>query len=172
MARPSLQVPLELVAAFQQLKDKSPQQTVVTTQHSSNSAQVQMCRPFPVSLPACQVLSTSFGHRYGLNTVQTLADHSLSSPATRSASQLLHHPYQAQQARALLQAQNMAQHLLTVCTVSGLLLDIPNQKAQPNLDSFLDPSLIIHFVSYHVAAQHTPSTIHGFLFAAKKVIQW
>ena len=45
-----------------------------------------------------------------------------------------------------------------------------HQKAQPNLDSFLDLSLIIHFVSDHVAAQHTPSTIYGFLFAAKQVI--
>ena len=47
-----------------------------------------------------------------------------------------------------------------------------HQKAQPKLDFFLGPLLIIHYVSYHVAAKHSPGTVHGYLFAAKKVMQW
>ena len=79
MARPSLQVPPELLAGFQQLKDKSAQQTVVTTQHSSN----------PASLPACQVPSNSFG--YGLNTIQNR--HLVTTAPLAQQSEALHSYY-------------------------------------------------------------------------------
>ena len=61
MAEPSLKVPAQLLAGFQ-LKDKSAQQTMVTTQHNSNLVQVQMLWPLPTSLLARQVASSSFGH--------------------------------------------------------------------------------------------------------------
>ena len=70
----------------------------------------------------------------------------------------------------LLQAQDMAEHPLTVCTVPWLLPNIPEGKA--NLDFFLHPSPIMHYVSYHVADKHSSGTVHGYLFAVKKDIQW
>ena len=173
MAKPCLQVPPELLAGFQQLKDKSAQQTVVTTQHSSQPAQVQMLRPFPISLPACQVPSSSFGQRYGLNTTQKR--HLLTTAPLAQQLTALHSYY-----TTLIRLDRPGHYFkhrtwLNIHSQCALFLGYCltyHQKAQPNLDAFLNPSLIIHFVSYHVAAEHTPSTIHGFLFAAKKVIQW
>ena len=94
MQKPSLRVPPQLLAAFLQLKDKPTEQTVMAPQHGSPT---QMLRPFPVSLPTCQVPSSNFGQPYGLNTItqKTSADHIPSSPATVSALKLLHHNNQA-----------------------------------------------------------------------------
>ena len=173
MAKPSLRVPPQLLASFQQLNDKSAQHTVVTTQHDSSPSQVQLIRPFPVSLPACQVPSSSFGQRYGLNSKHN--KHLLSTaPLAQQLSAL--HTYYTTIIRLNREGHYYKnrtwQNILTQCALFlGYCLTY-HQKAQPNLDSFLDPSLIIHYVSYHIAAEHTPSTIHNFLFAAKKVIQW
>ena len=173
MAKPSLQVPPQLLAGFQQLKDKSAQQTVVTTQHNSQPAEVQMRRPFPVSLPACQVPTSSFGQRYGLNTIKTR--HLLNTAPLAQQLQALQSYYTT--TIRLDRPGHYFKHrtwlnIHTQCTLFLGYCLAYHQKAQPNLESFLDPSLIAHFVSYHVAAKHTPSTISGFLFAAKKVIQW
>ena len=173
MAKPSLKVPPQLLASFQQLNDKPAQQTVVTTQHDSNPSQVQLIRPFPVSLPACQVPSSSFGHRYGLNSKQH--KHLLTtSPLAQQLSAL--HSYYTTTIRldrpGHYYKSKTWQNIQAQCTLFlGYCLTY-HQKPQPNLDSFLDPSLIVHYVSYHIAAKHAPTTIHGFLFAAKKVIQW
>lgn len=173
MQKPSLTVPPQLLAAFLQLKDKPTQQTVMAPHHHDSPTQVQMLRPFPVSLPTCQVPSSNFGQRYGLNT--------------KNKSHLLTMPPLAPQLSALQNYYTTTirldrpgryfkhrtwQNIHAQCALFlGYCLTY-HQKAQPNMDFFLDPSLLIHFVSYHVAAKHSSGTIHSFLFAAKKVIQW
>lgn len=171
MAKASLRVPSQLLSAFAQLKDKPAEQTLAS-QHSSPT-QVQMLRPFPVTLPACQVPSSSFGHRYGLNSRDS--KHLLSTaPLAQQLSAL--HSYYTTTIRLDRPGHCFKhrtwQNIHTQCALFiGYCLTY-HHKTQPNLDLFLDPSMISHFVSYHIAAKHSPGTIHGFLFAAKKVLQW
>ena len=173
MAKAKLKVPSQLLAGFVQLKDQPPEQRVVISQHGSSPAQVQMLRPFPVSLPACQVPSSSFGHQYGLNTKQK--KHLLTkAPIAQQLTSL--HSYCTTTIRLDRPGHYFKdrtwQNIYTQCALFlGYCLTY-HHKSQPNMDFFLEPTLIIHFVSYHIAAKHSPGTIRGFLFAAKKVIQW
>ena len=173
MAKASFNVPPQLLASFVQVKDKAAEQTLEISQHGSNPAQVQMLRPFPVSLPVCQVPSSKFGQRYGLDTKQS--QHLLTTtPLSQQLTAL--HSYYTTTIRLDREGHYYKyrtwQNIHTQCALFlGYCLTY-HLKEQPNLEFFLDPTLIIHFVSCHIAAKHSLGTIRGFLFAAKKVIQW
>ena len=172
MEKSSLSVPPQLLAAFLQLKDKPAEQTVLAPQHGSPT-QVQMLRPFPVSLPVCQVPSSSFGQRYGLNNRDR--KHLLTKPPLSQQLSALHSYYTTTiklDRPGRYYKHRTWQNIEAQCALFlGYCLTY-HQKAKPSMESFLDPNLIIHFVSYHAAAKHSCTTIQHFLFAAKKVLQW
>ena len=129
MAKPSLQVPSQLLAGFQQGQVSTADSGNHTAQQPVSSgadAQAFPSQPACLLAPDKQLWAAVWSQHH---KTQTLADHCSSSPAARSQlGQLLHHHNQARQGRALLQAQDMAEHSHTVCTVPWLLSTIPPES--------------------------------------------
>ena len=172
MHRPRLAVPKELLAAFLQLKDNPGQQTVVASHHGSSS-QVQMLRPFPLELPVCQVPVYKLKQQYGLR-IQSKQHLLTTAPLSHQLSAL--ESYYT----TVIRLDRSGHHLKTrtwdniqqqCCLFLGYCHSHHN-RAQPTLELFLDPHLIAHYASFHLAAEHSSGTIRSFLYAANKVIQW
>ena len=172
MQKTSLKVPQKLLTAFLQLKNNPGQQTVVASHHSSPS-QVQMLGPFPVQLPACQVSVSRLKQRYGLMVPSK--QHLLATAPLSQQLSALETYY-----TTVIRLDRPGQHLSAIsweslqrqCCLFLGYCHSHHHRAQPNLELFLDPHLIAHYVSFHLAAQHSSATIRGFVDAAKKVIQW
>ena len=172
MHRSSLKVPQELLAAFLQLKDNPTQLTAVASLQSSPT-HVQMLRPFPLTLPVCHIPVHKLNQQNGLRTPskqhllstsplsqQLAACHSYWTTVIR-----LDRPSHYLRTRTW---DNIHQHC---CLFLGHC-HTHHHKAQPSLELFLQPHLIAHYVSFHLAAGHSSDTIRNFLYSANKVILW
>ena len=172
MYKSRLAVPQEVLAAFLQLKDNPGQLTVVASHHGSPS-QVQMLRPFPLELPVCQVPVSKLKQQYGLRIPSR--QHLLATAPLNHQMSALKSYYttvvRLDRKGHYLRARTWDNIHQQCCLFLGYCHSHHN-RAQPNLELFLDPNLMASYVSFHLAAEHSSKTIRSFLYGANKVIQW
>ncbi len=173
-------VPAAMLAAFEDIKSRPNSMTVLAfpdhvlapyAQPSPNPVQLQMTTPFPVTLPTCQ-LPADYKQRHGLHAVNKhLAEKAPFSQQLAEYKAWCTNPIQLDRPGRKHSSstwQNSEKHIFLYLGYSHHY----HQVSVPTMQLFLSTPLICHYVSFHIAAEHSHLTIRNFLSCAKRVLRW
>ncbi len=173
-------VPAAMLSAFEDIKSRPNSMTVLAfpdhvlapyAQPSPNPVQLQMTTPFPVTLPTCQ-LPADYKQRHGLHAVNKhLAERAPFSQQLAEYKAWCTNPIQLDRPGRKHSSstwQNSEKHIFLYLGYSHHY----HQVSVPTMQLFLSTPLICHYVSFHIAAEHSHLTIRNFLSCAKRVLRW
>lgn len=173
-------VPAAMLAAFEDIRSRPNSMTVLAfpdhvlapyAQPSPNPVQLQMTTPFPVTLPTCQ-LPADYKQRHGLHAVNKhLAHRAPFSQQLAEYKAWCTNPIQLDRPGRKHSSstwQNSEKHIFLYLGYSHHY----HQVSVPTMQLFLSTPLICHYVSFHIAAEHSHLTIRNFLSCAKRVLRW
>jgi len=173
-------VPAAMLAAFEDIRSRPNSMTVLAfpdhvlapyAQPSPNPVHLQMTTPFPVTLPTCQ-LPADYKQRHGLHAVNKhLAHRAPFSQQLAEYKAWCTNPIQLDRPSRKHSSstwQNSEKHIFLYLGYSHHY----HQVSVPTMQLFLSTPLICHYVSFHIAAEHSHLTIRNFLSCAKRVLRW
>ena len=173
-------VPAAMRAAFEDIRSRPNSMTVLAfpdhvlapyAQPSPNPVQLQMTTPFPVTLPTCQ-LPADYKQRHGLHSVNKhLAHRPPFSQQLAEYKAWCTNPIQLDRPGRKHSSstwQNSEKHIFLYLGYSHHY----HQVSVPTMQLFLSTPLICHYVSFHIAVEHSHLTIRNFLSCAKRVLRW
>ena len=171
-------VPAAMLAAFEDIRSRPNSMTVLAfpdhvlapyAQPSPNPVQLQMTTPFPVTLPTCQLPAT-YKQRHGLHAVNKhLAHRAPFSQQLAEYKAWCTNPIQLDRPSRKHSSstwQNSEKHIFLYLGYSHHY----HQVSLPTMQLFLSTPLICHYVSFHIAAEHSHLTSRNFLSCAKRVL--
>ena len=169
-----------MLAAFEDIRSRPNSMTVLAfpdhilgpyAQPSPNPVQLQMTTPFPVTLPTRQ-LPADYKQRHGLHAVKNhLAHRAPFSQQLAEYKAWCTNPIQLDRPgykHSSSTWQHSEKHIFLYLGYSHH----SHRVSVPTTQLFLSTPLICHYLSFHIAAEHSHLTIRKFLSCAKRVLRW
>ncbi len=173
-------VPGAMLAAFEDIRSRPNSMTVLAfpdhvlapyAQPSPNPVQLQMTTPFPVTLPTRQ-LPADYKQRHGLHAVKKhLAHRAPFSQQLAEYKACCTNPIQLDRPGCKHSSstwQHSEKHIFLYLGYSHH----SHRVSVPTTQLFLSTPLMCHYLSFHIAAEHSHLTIRKFLSCAKRVLRW